>query len=286
MIFMKKIIALYNPGRLANQLWLATSLYAYCLEKGYEYNNYVFYPYYNYYGHRSGNWFIDKILVKLPSKLGIVVYRVWAQCIRILNKKRILYDRKKEFLLPPTDVIEKFCLEELNKVDRTKTDRFYFWGWVFRNPVGLEKYRSEIKKYFWPIEKYAIQINDCITKAKASGKVLVGVHIRQGDFKTWQGGIYYFSIEEVREILDDFLASRKEPHNYIFLICSDEKIDEKVFVGINYIIGPGNLISDLYSLAGCQVIFGPGGTFSPWAAYYGGVNYIRFSRGLIDWPDL
>ena len=71
--------------------------------------------------------------------------------------------------------------------------------------------------------------------------------------------------------------------NVNFMICSDEKIAETHFEGLNYTICNGNLVEDLFTLASCDAIIGSNSTFGAWASYYGNIPLIVFERDQIDW---
>lgn len=276
---MKKIIILQNnQGRLANQLWLYANVYAFCLEKNYICHNPSFYQYSHYFNTRKSNGvtqfiFSNKLLRK--SKLIKGVYLLYSEIIKIINKSKIIKSGNDIFILPPDKQIEKTQKEALLKMDSNKKT-FYFCGWFFRTPNGLEKYHEEIRNYFRPKEKYLHKIKELIEPLKTSGKFLVGVHIRQGDYKIWNGGRCYYSFEEVRRILELYLKRQTEPEKTFFVICSDEKINDDVFAGLPYIKGPGSEIEDLYALANTDTIIGSDSSFGAWAAYYGRIPFTTF----------
>jgi hypothetical protein len=56
-----------------------------------------------------------------------------------------------------------------------------------------------------------------------------------------------------------------------FLLVSDEAIDGAHFQGLEIMVGLGDVVGDLYSLAACDYLIGPPSTFSIWAAWYGDI---------------
>lgn len=280
---MKKIFVLNNRGRLANQLWLAASVYAYCLEKKYFYINYAFFNYQHFFGIKTKNLFVDYVLATLPKKISTILYLTYCRLLRIFHSNYIVDDKKTNFLLPPSLNEVESQQEDIDKIENLNHD-IYLWGWAFRNPIGWEKYRQEIKEFFKPNRKYLVSSEEKINEAKKMGDVLVGIHVRHGDFKTWNNGEHYYTFLETRKIVEDFLKKQDQTTKYVFLICSDDKIDGECFSGLNFVIGPGQVVGDLYALAGCDIVIGSPGTYGPWAAYYGNIPFVKFSRGLINWP--
>lgn len=288
---MKKITVLENNGgRMANQLWHFASMYAYCLEKGYECENLAFFRYVCYFNFSIKNVIVNSVFVKFYKwhkniKLTKVLYIIYIRLIKMLFSRRIIVDNNEEFLLPPTPNLKEEQMAKLRLIDRGKNLNWFFCGWLFRNPVGLEKYRREICEYFKPREQYYNLVLNFIKKLKSDYKLVVGIHIRQGDYKTWEGGQYYFTSEEVRKIIDDFLLHKPniKIEDTVFVICSDGKINDGCFRGLNTVLGPGTEITDLYTLTASDLIIGSTSTYGSWAAYYGNIPFIKFSKDKIDW---
>lgn len=204
--------------------------------------------------------------------------------IKTFHNKQIidsekLKDPSTNFLfLSPTKESES----ELLSLEKNINEKIYLSGWRFRNAVGLNKFRLEIQELLKPVNHE--EITSFVNSIRKEDINLVGVHIRHGDYKTWQDGKYFFSFLQVRAILDDYLAKNIDVNNKtLFLICSDDAIDENVFNGLNYIKGIGSEISDLFSLTKMDLIIGSQSTYGTFAAYYGNIPFFTFSRGAMDW---
>lgn len=282
-MFMKKIIVLQNKGKLANQLWLAASVYAYCLEKKFIYKNYSFCCYQNLFGLKSDNLFLDKILSRLPRKINRLIYFLFVFFLKITRKNQIISDKNKNFLLPPTLNKNIVQIDKIKKIEKNRNSLFYLDGWLFRNPAGLKKYKKQIKEYFKPKDIYYSKIKNFIKNLRKNNKFIIGVHIRHGDYKTWSGGKFFYSFTKVKNILDDFILNNQESKKIIFVICSDDIIDKKIFKGLNYTEGLSSPIEDLYTLSLTDMIIGSNSTFGSWAAYYGNIPFAQFSHKKINW---
>jgi hypothetical protein len=117
--------------------------------------------------------------------------------------------------------------------------------------------------FFKPKKKYLGKTVDYIKLLHKKNNFIIGVHIRHGDYKTWQNGKYYFSFFSVRKILDDYITYNKTKDNkkILFLLCSGEKINKTAFKGLRYITGPETEIGDLFSLAKTNMIIGSNSTY-------------------------
>ena len=291
---MKKIIILQTSGNeLANQLWNYASIYAYTLERGYklenpsffEYGNYFlmpppnplfkamfFNPFTNYTGRKSA--FRRKIWRKLYFWYARTV--LWFSGDHLIVYK----DANNEpYYLPPT----KESSGRLGELEKEGRD-IYFDSWLFRNPVGLEKYYKEITEYFQPrydINSFvASQIKDLRTRYQT----IVGIHIRQGDYEIWRGGAYFIAQERVREIIEEYLSiSGKQREKTCFVITSDGSVDENYFSGLNTVISENNAVTDLFLLASTDIIIGSNSTFGAFASYYGNTPLIVMQKESMDW---
>ncbi len=280
---MKKIIILENNGgRLANQLWLYASIYAYCLEKKYTCENNSFFKYYHYFNiDKPKSWVRIFYYNNIRNcKLTTYIYAIYSKITKYLHKKNIITDRENTFFLSPDQPAEQWQEDLLTKIETSQNTVFYFCGWLFRTPKGLDKYRTEIRKFFKPKIEYLDKINNIIKPLRDARKYIVGVHIRHGDYKTWNGGIFYRSFEDVRTVLESYLENHKEASNVVFVLCSDEPINENVFMGLNYVKGPGSEIEDLYILAYTDTIIGSNSSFGAWASYYGNIPFIIFPEKI------
>ncbi len=283
---MKKIIILENnKGRLANQLWQYSNIYAYALEKNLILKNYAFFQYKKYFQNNND------LSVKIKSspqskkiiKLKKNIYSILPKIIKIIFKNQVVFSNK-QFYLPPSKNYNILQQSILQNIENSKNPHF-FCDWRFNNPTGLIKYHSKIVKKFTPMPIINKEIQGFISQLRKQYKILIGVHIRQEDYVTWNNGIYFFTCQEVRKILNSFLAKQLNQNDIMFVICSDGKIEDSAFKGLNYTKGLNEEILDLYTLAKTDLIIGSISTYGQWASYYGLINHINFSKEKINWHD-
>lgn len=289
---MKRIVILENNGgRLANQLWQFVSIYAYCLEMDYKCENYSFFRYNYYFNFSINNKIVNLLFFKLYNqkkniKFFKLIYRFYVKIIKILFPRKIVSDCKSSFSLPPSPNSVQQQRNILDLISRGGISTWYFSGWLFFNSAGLKKYHQKIVDLFRPKKEFNTQIVSFVKNLRSYNKKLVGVHIRQGDFKIWMEGIYYFSQREIKFFLDEFLSSQNEfsRENTIFVLCSDGNIDKQIFCDFETIKGLGLEIVDLFTLSCMDLIIGsPASSYCAWASYYGNVPMIEFSKDKIDW---
>ncbi len=150
-------------------------------------------------------------------------------------------------------------------------------GWQFRSESLLAKHAAVVRRHFHLGPEHGEPVGECLYQARQSSDVVIGIHIRQGDYATFLDGRYYY---EVR----DYVATMREvqaqlsPRRVTFLVCTNVPYDESDFAGLNVQFGPGIPLQDMYALAETDMIIGPPSTFTMWASFYGGVPLKMMTR--------
>jgi len=147
-------------------------------------------------------------------------------------------------------------------------------GWALREDDRfLAQTKPELKKIFRPKDEITHKAENLIEPLKSSGRMVIGVHIRRGDYATHLGGRYFYSFEEYY----DFILQVKnifKDKNPVFFISSNEDFDVSVFKDCEcyrFKDEPSAAILDLYTLSICDAIIGPNSTYSRWASFIGDV---------------
>lgn len=143
-------------------------------------------------------------------------------------------------------------------------------GLHFVDYPNLLKHADKIREYFRPATMYEQNINRVVALARKRCDILVGVHMRFGDYKNWKDGKFLVGVDRYAEVMRRFVALHTGK-TVGFLICSDEVQDGEVFSGFNFVFGTNNIIEDLYALARCDYLIGGNSTYSRWASFYGNV---------------
>lgn len=149
-------------------------------------------------------------------------------------------------------------------------------GYGFRSKPLVEKHADILKSYFTPVDSHFQSINTFAAKHLATEKPTVGVHIRHGDYRHWDGGKYFFETDSYVRIMKRYQELKGEPCR--FLIASNEPQPIEAFAGLDVVMAPGHYIHDLYLLAKCSAIIGPPSSYSTWSSFFGNVPLLRLKE--------
>lgn len=258
---MKYVIVKPNCREFANHVWNYLSIYAYGLETGARVYNPSFFTWHRYFNLSEHTPFGGKILLSL---YGSYLIRARAACVR-LTLGVMTY-------LPPTRPLVtngKAC------------GATYFIGWLFRNPVGLEKYRNELVSAFRPKEHVLNEVEAAL--APFGGKRLIGVHLRQQPYKGF-GDDFLVPLPRVRRIIEEYLYEKKwDIADVALVIVSDNEVDPAAFKGFASLISHENEVPNLFLLSKCSAVIGTNSSFSNLAAWFGNVPHIVTTNEPIDW---
>lgn len=147
-------------------------------------------------------------------------------------------------------------------------------GWLFRSESLYRKHADAVRRFFRLQPSHENNVRNTLLKCRQECDRLIGLHIRRGDYATFQNGQFYFSDAEyrgwMRSIIDQHPGQKVG-----FLICSDAPIEKSSFAEFNVFPGPGHLVEDMYALAETDWIVGPPSTFSLWSSFMGGIDVFH-----------
>ena len=130
------------------------------------------------------------------------------------------------------------------------------------------KHGDRIRRHFEPVPAIRSAVHGVLEPLRQSGALLVGVHIRRGDYATFLNGRYHYShaqyaavMRRVREVL----MTEHPDQPVMFLLSSNEAIPDEPYAGMRCTRLRGTAVEDLYTLAGCDYLIGPPSTFGKWA---------------------
>ena len=143
-------------------------------------------------------------------------------------------------------------------------------GWLYRDPEGVRTHAAAIRDFFAPVPPMAQRIAAFVQSVRSGDQVLVGLHLRRGDYRAWADGRYFYEDAAFCGVMRQMRVAL--PGRRVrFLLVSDEAIDRTHFQEFDIVVGPGDAMGDLYSLAACDYLIGPPATYSAWASWYGDV---------------
>lgn len=147
-------------------------------------------------------------------------------------------------------------------------------GWHTRTDTRyIAQAKPMLKHIYRPKQEITDKAEALIKRIKATADIVVGVHIRRGDYATWNDGRFFYSLEQYHA----FMLRVKECYSdrrVAFFISSNEAFDTAIFTGCDcyrFSGEPSPAVLDLYTLSVCDRIIGPFSTFSRWASFIGEV---------------
>lgn len=168
-------------------------------------------------------------------------------------------------------------------------------GWMFRSPTDwMERHAEKIRAYFRPVAEFERAGNQAVERLRGNADVVVGVHIRHGDYRGWKDGQFYFPVSRYVEWMRQF-AAQLPNRKVAFMVCSDESRSEAEFPGLSVGMGAESALGDLQALSRCDYIFGPKSTFTQWASFYGnkplqlvygGDDSMELQKFRVSWLDV
>ena len=147
-------------------------------------------------------------------------------------------------------------------------------GWhTRRNTRFIAEAKTEIQRLYHPRKEITDKAESLISQLKQQSDMVIGVHIRRGDYATWNDGKFYYSLEEYHTFmlrLQEYYKDKK----IAFFISSNEDFTLDIFNGCQcyrFNQEPSGAILDLYTLSICDRIIGPFSSYSRWASFIGEV---------------
>jgi hypothetical protein len=275
------IIISDKPGQLANRLIVFSHWIRYAIENKVTILNPAFDDYASYFEgtcNQTISKFPNANTTKSPVQKVKYAYFVSYYIARILHRLNIKTRLISHIYL---DWHQEQNLEELGALN---CSYLFVQGWQFRYKNIPPLHQAIILDYFNIVEPYKSNVNSFVKSARTHYTTLVGIHIRHGDYKTFEGGKHFYSIPEYKSLINRLFTELTDK-NPVFIICSNVAIDLSDFDGLPCILGPGHFIEDLYVLAKCDYLLGPPSTYTKWASFYGNVP-LKYIRSADDHPQL
>jgi hypothetical protein len=141
-------------------------------------------------------------------------------------------------------------------------------NYVFRQHRWCARHADFIRRVFTPLPIHQQTSATVVSRARAQAAVLVGVHIRHGDYQQHLGGRFFFPFTAYADLMRRMVALLA-PRSVSFLVCSNAALPREVFADLTVQTGPGHPVADMTALAACDYILGPPSSFSAWAAFTG-----------------
>ena len=291
----KLLIAGLRCGRLGNRITLFANLLAYAAEHGHRLVNVTFHSYAAFFETTRRDIYCrypvpdrQSWLDRIPGVASAIrKTRIFYHVIRrvsLLNEKLPMFGRRVVTLREGGGRL--IILLETPEVEAQIAEArvVFVYGWIFRAPEAMRRQAEKVRAYFRPIAEFEQASTQAVAALRRDAEVVVGVHVRQEDYRRWRKGTCFFTMPQyaawMRELAGQFPGQRVS-----FLVCSDEPRRQEEFLGLRVGFGPGSAIGDVYALAKCDYILGPLSSYSQWASFYGNKPLYQL-RSTNDRPEL
>lgn len=294
---MKKplIVFTHGGGRLGNQLINMAHLYSFSLEYKNEFDiiNMGFWPYSDLFCLTENNPVCFLSSSKKISSSYLLLNTIYSQTMnrnrRVLNQfLRLIHlyykmapGRQSIIKGEPPNYLKYLHGIEFQNLNLDSTDSVGLLkqksctalaGWPIRCWDLFRKNESAVREGLKFSKKYTDVAERYIANLRCKYDKVIGVFIRQGDYKSWFDGKYYFETSVYKKMMReaaDFYAGEK----VCFVIASDDLQSADEFKDMNGYLTTGSIamgghfVESLAELSLCDLIISPPSTFSIWAAF-------------------
>ena len=237
------MIYVHDRGRMANNILQYGHLYAWGREHGRETMSMRFaykYQYFHICNTKHHN-FATYVFAKYAAKWGLIPMVTFSE-----DKAQ---NRRNEDIM-----LQKRML--------------VVTGWEAHWYDLFLKYKSEILALF----AFRPEIEEKVVEVMNHEDMILGVHIRRGDYATFYDGKFFFSDEQYVGVIRRFLALHPDRQVRVFICGNDPKLDKDYYrqelPSCEVVFPDGNPGEDLCLLSHCDYLIGAPSTFSLVAAMY------------------
>ena len=140
-----------------------------------------------------------------------------------------------------------------------------FWDW----PCVVRQFDS-IQQFFSPVISEDVRLRFRPGKVAGGQELLLGVHVRRGDYREFIGGKWFFDdetyVRAINECVDRLGCSR-------VILFSNEPVDYEKFRRLckakDIEFPCGSAVQDQWMMGQCDYLIGPPSTFTWWASFLG-----------------
>lgn len=176
--------------------------------------------------------------------------------------------------------LSPLSLHDLDDIAKLKKKKNTFLaGWGVRGWPLVQKHQDVIRNEAQPQEKYQRTAGEFINTLRDQFEIVVGVLIRQSDYRQWSGGKYFFETEKYVDWMVSF-QEYLDIQKVVFVVASEEDQQEEKFNSLNVkfatgeAVGDGHFLESFVELSLCDYILTPPSTFSTVAAFLGKIPIV------------
>ena len=271
------VIIIKQYGQLGNRLFPFAQFIAHAKKHNYRLLNPAFEDYSEYFQNTE-----KSLLSSYPKgiqsrfftkRVRRIAFRFIEKGVNFAIRKKLLKSWFHEIIIGETS--KHFHSDE--KLIKKFKRKFVFVcnPFYFRDEVTMHKDIEYVTQFLSIKEEYKKKVDNLIKIAKSDCDILIGMHIRGGDFRYWLDGMYFYDIHNFQEAMKQ-ATKVFEGKKVAFLICSNETWEESLFEGYKVFFGPGQIVEDIYSLSQTDYLVAGYSSYAWWASITGNVPIYSF----------
>ena len=224
----------------------------------------IFNPSFEEYAHYFKNFQKNKVAWIPENKIIIFIFSMISKVV-IQSLIRSTYRR----YIPPN--LWKIDLENDHEnfsenLIKEKISNFrviLFHGFLFgqRDFEIMRRERNQLRLLFQMNEEISLEYQ--LLRRKINSNKIIGVCMRQGDYKEYRNGKYYLTDKDYLSLISNLKKIFSTSFD-IFVACEENKTN---LSSNGFFISFGNPALNLYTLSNCDLLIGPPSTFMTWAAF-------------------
>jgi hypothetical protein len=267
----KKIIIRQEYGQLGNILFRLANALGYAIEHGYKVEDYTL-AFCNYHDGSSNIRFFEN-----HHPFQFFEYPHPKFCLSNSIKWKFRHRNYGKNV-----IIENFePFFDLQKLEPQKS--YELKGFHFSSGKLVIKHRKQICDILRFRKSPVNRIQHLLKEAKKRYDILLGVHIRQKDYKTFYDGKFYLTIDQYLQSVEHFKSLLLPSQRVAVVICSDDMSSIQTIEKEqpDYLYPKGNIAQDIYALSQCDYNIGPmATTMSTWASYLGESLHLQIHKQI------
>ena len=268
------MICVRDRGRLCNNILQYGHLYAWGREHGRETMSMRFAYKYRYFHicHTRHHHFLAYVAAKYAAKLRLLP-------VVSFDEPEADYSREEALMLSRRHIVAQGWYARwydlFLKYKEDIINLFAFDEDVRRGPDSLLARSAAAMQQAVDRSHSSQQDNGLPDNAQRHGDkglLRLGVHVRRGDYATWQGGRYLYTDRQYAALTHSFIRLHPEKTVQVFVCGNDPSLQRSLYEeGLpqgSVVFPEGNPGEDLYLLSQCDYLIGPPSTFTLVAAMY------------------
>ena len=145
-------------------------------------------------------------------------------------------------------------------------------GWGLRNWRLFAKHQEKVREFLAPARLYEVTASSFIETLRHKYELLIGVWIRQDDYRIWENGKYFFETDVYISWMKNVLHLFRNRQVGFVVASSDQQLPDR-FKGLDChmatgeMTGRGHFFESLVELSLCDLVMSPPSTYGAWAAF-------------------